>query len=437
MGPSSYSHRIANLARFLDETRPPGAHTGLPAVSLFSGGGLGDFGYALAGFDFQVFAEREPERLELCKLNHPGAGYIQGDLRYTWRKVVKAYRSRMGKRAPSLLVGMAPCQRMSWSTSWTGRRANPDQVSQDPENRLSLVVAKVAAELKPAAVVVENVGGIFSTTIRDPQTGVEDTVAQILSWKMAGYEPWPAIVQFSDYGVPQRRQRALLTYLRHDVSPCPEENGPYIAATHDRLRRGGRRAWIDARCFLRARAYPRLDSRNRHLSRDPKDPLHWVPNYGKERYELIRAIPPHSGRSAWENGSCQSCGQGSIPPHYAVCTACGAVLYRRPVMRTKNGARLIIGGPTTYKRMPSWLPVGTVTTANGHLGSDAKIHPWENRLLSPRECAEVQTVPRCFRWPDNRGGRPSTRLARSAIGEAIPPWFTFRHGTLVRALLTG
>jgi DNA (cytosine-5)-methyltransferase 1 len=82
------------------------------------------------------------------------------------------------------------------------------------------------------------------------------------------------------------------------------------------------------------------------------------------------------------------------------------------------------------------LPVGTITTASGHLGSDAKIHPWENRILSPRECADAQTIPRSFEFRGN-GGSCSGGLVREVVGEAIPPWFTFLHGLALRSLLNG
>src|SRR5258706_15924771 len=59
------------------------------AVSLFSNCGAGDVGYRKAGFRFDVMAELDPRRLGVCLLNHPGATGVSGDLRKTWRKVVK------------------------------------------------------------------------------------------------------------------------------------------------------------------------------------------------------------------------------------------------------------------------------------------------------------------------------------------------------------
>jgi DNA (cytosine-5)-methyltransferase 1 len=44
------------------------------------------------------------------------------------------------------------------------------------------------------------------------------------------------------------------------------------------------------------------------------------------------------------------------------------------------------------------LPAPTITTNTSHIGGDYKIHPWENRVLTALECADLQTVPRWFDW---------------------------------------
>ena len=85
--------------------------------------------------------------------------------------------------------------------------------------------------------------------------------------------------------------------------------------------------------------------------------------------------------------------------------------------------------------MPPDRPAPTVTTASSHLGSDYKIHPWENRVLSIRECADLQTVPRFYNW-DWALNTQHTYLARQVIGEALPPWFSYLHGSVLQDLLS-
>src|SRR5258708_6667380 len=96
------------------------------AVSLFSNCGAGDLGYLVAGFQFDVMAELDPRRLDVCLLNHAGALGLPGDLRRTWTRVVKAYRERAGSRRPALLCACPPCQGMSSARSGKGRHDDAD-----------------------------------------------------------------------------------------------------------------------------------------------------------------------------------------------------------------------------------------------------------------------------------------------------------------------
>ncbi len=422
--------------RFLaGKLNPPQAKQ--PAVGTFSSAGIGDYGYRLAGFSFKVQAELVTERLAVCKLNHPRSLAIGGDIRETWHKVVDGYRSVEGRKVPALLTGMSPCQGMSPSTHHE-REGLSRRISTDPRNTLPFVLAAIARELRPLCIVIENVPGIVTTRVRDPESGEVGTVASLLAKNLEPYVCYPITVQFADYGNPQRRQRTLLTFLRRDrtfIAALRTANTvPYPRKTHDRSARFGRLPWIPALDFLGPPRFRPLSSYSGGRAKDPSDPLHYVPFYARERFELVRGIPPMSGRSAYGNDVCPSCGARGIPQERAACASCKSPLFSRPIVLAPNGARLIIGHATSYQRMPSKLPVGTITTASGHLGSDAKIHPWENRLLSPRECAAVQTIPRTFDFGSPRKST-QTWLLRQTIGEAIPPWFTFLHGLVLRSLL--
>ena len=81
-------------------------------------------------------------------------------------------------------------------------------------------------------------------------------------------------------------------------------------------------------------------------------------------------------------------------------------------------------------------PAPVITTASGRLGSHHTIHPSENRLLSPLECAKLQTFPDNFDWGDalEKYGHSNVRIM---IGEAVPPLFTKQHGRVLQSLLHG
>ena len=64
-------------------------------------------------------------------------------------------------------------------------------------------------------------------------------------------------------------------------------------------------------------------------------------------------------------------------------------------------------------------PAYTITTNSSHIGSDFKIHPWENRVLSILECADLQSVPRFYDWTRAKEQR-TLYLIRNLVGEAFP-----------------
>ena len=89
----------------------------------------------------------------------------------------------------------------------------------------------------------------------------------------------------------------------------------------------------------------------------------------------------------------------------ATCPNCQGPLLLRPVLRESDGSWRLIKGfrSSSYRRIAPDRPAATITTASGHVGSDRTLHPWENRVLSPAECAHLQTFPSRLRvGGDNR-----------------------------------
>jgi DNA (cytosine-5)-methyltransferase 1 len=411
----------------------------LSAVSLFSNCGAGDLGYRNAGFEFRVMAEISSRRLKVAGGNHPGVALVEGDLAATWPRVVEAYRKARGNETLQLLAACPPCQGMSSARGGRGSGLDPDAGSRDGRNLLVLPIARVARALTPRIVVVENVPAFLTRQVRDPISGKGVSAACLLINELkADYHVFPLLADLAGFGVPQSRKRAFLTFVRRGDPSVrlleTRSRSPYPAATHSEDNQ--RRRPISLEVALRRLGLPALDAATKERAAYTRLPLHCVPVYGKERYAMVAAIPPRSGSSAWEVKQCPKCGAVDVGERDALCSRCGSPLLR-PLVRARNGTyRLIRGRSTSYRRMSPNRPAATVTTASGHLGSDLTIHPWENRVLSPLECADLQTIPRSFEWGDalEKWGHTSVR---EMIGEAVPPHFTFRHGRVLRSLLTG
>lgn len=423
-----------SVLKFVDDGASRPRDT-LPAVSLFSNGGVGDYGYHLAGFDFLVHAEIEPKRCAVLEENYPSSTVLEGDLRDTWTRVVKAY-AETGEDPPALLAASPPCQGMTTANQRSSSNSWRHEVREDDRNYLYDLVPEVAHALQPRLVVVENVPGILVTGVRDPESGRVRTVAQALLEEMPGYREVPVRLQMADYGVPQMRERAFFVFAREDEEWFGEvlknRRLPLPSRTHG----PHRKPRTTLRHALSEDRYNPLDGRNEELATDDEDPYHFVPTYDKLRYSWVSRNPPYKGKSCFENLWCETCEDHNDPPVTARCRECHRVLRGVPRVYEDTGhVRPVKGRKTAYKRMDPDRPAPTITTASGHVGSDTTLHPWQHRVLSIRECADLQTIPRDFTL--SVGDVIEIDLTRAIIGEAIPPWFTYNAGRLFHRLLQG
>ena len=189
------------------------------AVSLFTNCGAGDVGFSAAGFRFRVMAELVESRLDIALRNHLDAIGVPGDLRKTWRKVVDQWRLLHGAATPALVAACPPCQGMSTARSDRGAEDDPDAGSRDDRNLLVLPISHITKALEPTFVVVENVTAFLRRKVRDPESGEGISAAHLLVRLLTDeYDIYPYLTDLADFGVPQRRKRAFLTFVRRASS---------------------------------------------------------------------------------------------------------------------------------------------------------------------------------------------------------------------------
>ena len=254
----------------------------LESISLFSNCGAGDVGFARAGFRFRVLAEIDERRLDVALRNHPDALGVAGDLRETWRDVVASYGEGSGSAQPTLLSACPPCQGMSSARSGLGHEYNADAGTRDARNLLVEVIADVAKRVEPRIVVVENVPAFLSRLVVDPHTGEPISAAALLIRLLEDhYSAYPFLTDLADYGIPQRRVRAFLTFIRHDELGLKllERAAlvPYPCAS-DHLGSSAPKTLGAALAALNARP---LDAKRPADARDDSNPMHAVPVWGR------------------------------------------------------------------------------------------------------------------------------------------------------------
>lgn len=424
---------VQALKTFLMRPRTEAAE--FTAASLFAGVGISDAGYEAAGFRFVVQAEKDDLRAELGRRNFPRSSWVKGDLRSTWPQVIERY-VESARGGLDLLAVTPPCQGMSSSNPSRGKRKAGIAEAQEERNRLLLAAVPIVKVLKPRVVVAENVRQLLTLAVQGPNGPI--SILELLDKELHEYRRFSGVVQMADYGIPQDRRRSVVVLVRR-TEPwverlCAEGLAPWPAPTHG----PGRRPWITLDEWFQAMEYEPLDAASAQSARSSTDPLHFVPHYDPKRYRLVADIPPRSGKNAYQNDTCPNCGFKPVPEKEVRCPGCDGLMWNRPlVIDPMTGrARLVKGFHSSYRRMAADSPAPTVTTNSSHLGSDFKIHPWENRVLSIRECADLQTTPRWFDWSwALESGR--AYLIRQVVGEALPAYFTYLHGKLLARLLRG
>ena len=407
----------------------------MTAVSLFSGAGLSDLGYEMAGFRFIVQVEKCALRASVGAANFPSSRWLVDDVRGNATEVEAAYR-KSTLRGLDLLVATPPCQGMSSANPSRGRRQSPQARVQERKNRLMLEVIPVADLLKPRIIVAENVRQVLTVLVE--YAGKRERLIDHLRDGLPDYELHHCVLNVANYGIPQIRVRALMVAVRKG-EPClerivPGGFQPWPRETHAENPADGQRAWISVLDWMTAMQYGPLDAISKEAACG-KALLHRVPVYESDRYGQVSQIPVYSGRSAYENNVCLSCGRRPVKEGCIRCS-CGAVMRNRPYVERDGQPALIRGFRSSYRRMRPERPAYTITTNSSHIGSDFKIHPWENRVLSILECADLQTVPRFYDWTRaTDSGR--LYLIRNLVGEAFPTYFTYLHGRCLAKLLAG
>jgi DNA (cytosine-5)-methyltransferase 1 len=105
--------------------------------------------------------------------------------------------------ACDILVGGFPCQ--SFST------VNPTKDPFDDRAKLYIEMVRVAKDKKPQIIIAENVKG-FKTL---HSGSIFNTV--ISAFEKIGYKVTSSLINASDYGVPQKRERVIIVAVRKDI----------------------------------------------------------------------------------------------------------------------------------------------------------------------------------------------------------------------------
>ncbi len=404
------------------------------AISLFSSAGIGDLALRSAGVSVLVANEYLPERAELFKRNFPETNMIVGDIRNLKNEIIGSTVEALKGRQLDILFATPPCQGMSKNGRGkllAGIRAGI-KPEIDERNLLILEVIEIANQLKPKIIVIENVPEMAGTIIAD-RNGSFATMTEILSSCLKGYTGKWEVVEFADYGIPQRRQRLITVFSRDTniVDNLIKKRSIMPETTHSQSPSLLQKKWVSVLDVISD--LPPLDAKNKQTATSSL-PFHRVPLLDEEKYLWVSRTP--AGKGAFDN-QCITCGCIENPTHSASkngeginrahkctpirCKRCGELL-PRPWVKEDGEYRLMSGFTSAYKRMRGDLPASALTRNLSYACSDQKLHPTQNRVLSLLEAFIIHTVNDFnYHWERLDGKPVSDKTIREVIGESIPP----------------
>lgn len=408
------------------------------AISLFASSGIGDLALDALGVKVLVANEIVPERANLFRTNFPKTSMIEGDIWEKMDEIVVTTIEKLGNEELDFLLATPPCQGMSKNGQGkllaeirAGRRP-----VLDTRNRLIIPTIEIAKRLRPRILFLENVPEMRNTII-ELETGKAVNIIDFIEQEMGtDYVGKAEVIEFANFGVPQRRQRLITVFSRDEnLREEFERTGKILPEpTHSEENFLGTKPWITVREVIGG--LPALDGKDSETAVSSYHPLHFVPVLDPKKYWWIENTPPEKG--AFDNQCVNpSCGfQGNDTHGSALssdginqpkvstpiyCLECGELL-PRPYTEKDGQKQLMRGFTSAYRRMKWDKPSPTLTTNLSYPSSDQNIHPSQNRVLSLLEALVLHTVTDFdYKWMVSEERPAKLGLIRDSIGESVPP----------------
>ena len=330
------------------------ANSRVDLADFFAGCGGTTRGFADVGIRPLLAVDWDEDAAATYRLNFPETKFITRDIRdVSADEVDEALSPR--SESIRLFAGCAPCQPFS------GHRHGP--TASDSRSFLLLEFLRFVKALDPELIFVENVPGM--QRLSTSQGPLAEFVAELSRTHCVSVDT----ISSADYGVPQTRRRLVLLASRLGPIELPvPTHGPQGGSSHSTVR-----DWIGPLPPIMAG------------QEDPEFSNHRAMRLSALNLERIRATPEGGDRRDWPRRLWPYCHRGGFDGHTDV-----------------------------YGRLSWDSPAPTLTTkclsySNGRFG-----HPNQDRALSAREAARLQTFPDSFQFTG------SLTSQGKQIGNAVP-----------------
>jgi len=326
----------------------------LKVFDFFSGCGGTSLGFRNYGFEIVGALDFDKDSADTFRSNFPGATVIEDDIRSVSLKTVETVLENC--TGPVLFSGCAPCQPFSTQRKLTTKN--------DPRKNLLTEFQKFIDYFQPEYIFLENVPGIQNISKSDEV--FKRFITALSKWE---YSYDFEVVDTTCFGVPQTRKRLVLIAAK---AGCNISKISEVKSSASEFPASVRESISDL---------PKIKAGEKHA----RIPNHVAAKLSPLNLLRIQNTPEGGDRRDWPESLMAGC--------------------------HKN----YTGHTDVYGRMYWDRPASTLTTrcisySNGRFG-----HPEQNRALSVREAARLQTFPDSFVFS---GSLISTA---KQVGNAVPP----------------
>ena len=333
----------------------------LKAIDVYAGGGGLTVGLKRAGFEVVAAIEIEEHAYATYRANHPEVHALKQDVTTVSGKDLLKL---IGEQTIDLLAGCPPCQGF---TSLTAKYRRDDH-----RNTLIFEMSRLAQEIRPRAIMMENVPGLT----KKGGSLYEELKGQL---RELGYNLTDDVLEVADYGVPQfRRRLVLLGGLGFEIGlPKP---------THSRDGKDALPRWKTVKDAISHMAEPITLQDAKRCGEVQRSDWHVVRTLSPQNADRMKVAKAGKTWTSIPETLRPNCHQGGYKGFTNV--------YGR--MEWDQPSPTITGGCTTFSK--------------GRFG-----HPVQDRTISVREAALLQTFPESYRFDT-----PYMEHVCNVIGNALP-----------------
>ena len=350
------------------------------AIDLFCGAGGLSTGLKKSGFRLCLGVDIDEKALKTYKCNLKRTKVLKEDIKkVTGEKITEL--TGINRRDNFLLAGCPPCQGFS---SLGKRDAN------DEKNELVYEYIRIINELEPSFILMENVPGM--------STGVGKAIFKnVVKELEENYHVEYATLNAADFGVPQIRKRLVLHGIRNDVYDNlgldKEKQKILPKSTHSKEKKKGYRKWVTVRKAIFD--LPILGAGESYDDGIIKN--HKARSLSETNIERLQEIRLHGGNREMISEELQ------LECH-----------------KKEN-----VSYTDTYGIIDPDKPAPTITSGCTIISKGRYCHPTQNRGLSIREAARLQSFDDKFEFQGNMGEMSLQ------IGNAVPPKLAQASGKVI------